>query len=70
MGTAIEALGEESKKPAESVVTSYWDPYAMMIVQLKPEEAIKELRNATSQMNNNLTRMDKTNFRRRSEKSQ
>ncbi len=47
MGTAIEALGEESKKPAESVVTSYWDPYAMMIVQLKPEEVIKEPRNAT-----------------------
>ena len=63
MGAVIDTQMEDVRallQSDKSNVTSYWDPYARMIVQFTPEEAIKDLRTTTSQMYNNLMKMEKS----------
>ena len=59
MNTYVEDANK-AVQDKQSNITSYWDPYARMIVQLTPEEAIKELRNTTSQLGNNFSKMAET----------
>jgi hypothetical protein len=60
MRVVMNTYVQDSNKAVQdkqSNITSYWDPHARMIVQLTPEQAIKDLRNLTSQMGNNLLKM-------------